>query len=1081
MVAAWRPDLSIQVPFNVDPNEPTAAPTSPAAFNIGSYRTPVAIPAWSDLSSLWLGADGVTRGRQYELDTNQASQPSMTWVDPNEYLNPANTAGPYYPNVLPLRQLTIQGTWPNPASGNLMNTNQPDSPVLCTGPVDPAVVAAGGHPGSIGYDPSFESYSVGNTPKWLLGNGATPSIATTDPFQGTKHVTWDVSISKLEQGCVWVVPTVPGTQYTASAYVKQTAANTLAIAVSDLTEAADAFNRTVATGWGTADIGGTWTNVGGTSVEYSVVPGSAMIAPAALNSSRKVVVGTACADVNVTGYVSVDQIATGAAMTAALVMRYVDASNFVYCPLVFNTDQTLTLKIVERVAGVETTLSTNTLTFPYLADETIIMQCRSIGGSYSVLAWRQDTPRPDDYTDTVTTGTFLTAGQVGTYGFLATGNTNVAPMFAWPYFGAYATVVGTTTTTSGSYVRLSQTFTAGQPYHRLRVNTVGAVASTATVRLDALQYEPGASASAFTTSGSTIYPVSRGFVERWPSEWDNQGFLGRCEATAVDAFEPLNLYSLNTAYYQQVLSTSPYLYWPLNDSSGSTVYGEQSGNNGPALVNYPSPHGGDVAPAAGGSLAIPGDTGGTGVEFTSQATISASTGTILGYGRTVNRATNFSYPLLGGGAWGATLACWVVADVPKYVSPDAQVLIWPILAGTNPNLLVPINIGIGSDSFMEVDYSGATTAGFLGGIGPTLTDGLPHLLVATVQQDATNTVVASWVDGTAGGGSATVATASLGGVLTQAATSIMVGGFFAYTAYEQIVNGSMGHVALWDRVLSDDEILALWAAGGLGNAGDTSGERITKFLTPSWNGQTSIDTGSSLMGISDITSGTAVLDACQATAVAEQGNFWADKEGVIRFSGRQSRYLNLTSKWTFGENTAGGEYPYQENLGYDFDPTFIENRVQVDNADGVTVTSADASSQRSFFTRSGELGANLQSDEDAIQLANWVLNKHDQPAQRIASITLDPAGYPLLWPVVLAIEINDRVTVVRRPKSANGGAGITMSGDFFVEQISHDQIDMAAGTWRTTLLLSPVDESANVFIFDNATWGLFGGPGVLGF
>jgi len=363
------------------------------------------------------------------------------------------------------------------------------------------------------------------------------------------------------------------------------------------------------------------------------------------------------------------------------------------------------------------------------------------------------------------------------------------------------------------------------------------------------------------------------------------------------------------------------------------------------------------------------------------------------------------------------------------------------------------------------------------GAGPTLTDGLPHLLVGTVTQaSGGNTVIKGYVDGTLVA-TTTVTTASLGGLLTTSATSVMVGGFFAYTAYQQIINGSMAHVAVWNRALSSTEVTELWDAGGLGNAGETSGTRVARYVAAAWNGLTDIDTGSSIIGISTVTTGTPVLQACQDVTTSEQGNFWADKDGQIVFAGRQDRYLNLTSRYTFGENESGGEYPYEDEIEYDLDPTFVYGLVAVNNADGVTAAVSNQTSQRMYFPRSNTTAADLQSDDDAVQLGYWLLNTHDQPIQRIQSITLDPMGNQDLWAVVLSLEIGDRVTVKRRPKAANGGAGLTMTGDFFVENIAHTGIDLAvqSGTWKTTLLLSPAQETSGVFIFDNATYGTFNG------
>lgn len=1043
-VASWRPALWVQSAFNADPNDPSV------------------IPSWSDLSSpFFIGADNLQRGRQYELDQNQASQPSFSFLDQSEYLNPDNASSPYAPNVLPLRQILFQAMWPNQATGNLMNANQPASSILGT-TVD-------------GYDPSFESYSAASTVPWIIPVGGTaPVVGTTTPHSGSKDLTYTVASSSVEQGVAWTVPAVPGRQYTASAYMRQSDNSIQVIGVGGITDAQDTFDRTASNGWGTTsspDIGGAWTTTGGSSSDYSVLPGLANIEGTTVNVVRTVTVGSANSDCDVIGYVQVDQVATGAAIRAGVVGRRTASNTMYFASADFNTDNTVTLAVRKLNGGSETTLTSVTMPFLYQIDTLYGLRLTVAGNALSASLWPAASTIPTTYTLTTTDGSINGAGSVGCYQKLVTSNTNTNPNTTWTFVQAVATVAGSSTTTANSYVRLTVTFTATATSHTIQVASLAPAAST--VLIDDIQYEQGASATTFTTSGPTIYGVFRGFVERWPSQWQNGGFLGYCSATAVDAFEPLNLYTLGPEYYQQVLALGPVLYWPLNDSSGSTAFGEASGNNALPLVNYPSPKGGGTAPSAGEPLNISGDPDATGVTFAAQTALN-SRGTIIGCGQIVNHGNGFKFPQVTGGPWAASAAAWVIAQPPLVGAPDAQVIVWPVLPGSGANLSTSVSLSIGSDNKISVAFGGATSFD-IAGAGSVITDGLPHLLVGTVTQGATSTTGVAYVDGVQVD-SVTDTTASLGGLLTTAATSLMVGGFFAYTAFQQIVNGTVGHVAMWNRALSAAEVTALWDAGGLGNAGETSGARVARYVASAWNGLTDIDTGSSVMGISTVSTGTPVLQACQDVTTSEQGNFWADRDGQIVFAGRQDRYLNLTSLWTFGEDEAGGELPYQDDLEYDFDPTFVYGTVQVDNADGVTATVSNLPSQRSYFPRSNTTAADLQSDDDAIQLGYWLLNTHDQPVQRIQSITLDPMGNPDLWPVILSLEIGDRVTVKRRPKAANGGAGLTMTGDFFVENIAHNGIDMSAQTtWKTTLLLSPAVETSGVFIFDNATYGTFDG------
>lgn len=126
-----RPDWTIQVAFNADPNDATA------------------VPVWTDLTSMVMAAGQIARGKQYELAQSQAAQPVVLFRDPNEYLNPANVLSPYSPNVQPYRQILWQGLWPNGGTGNLLNSGTWRTPV----------------------DPTLESTTAGTTPAYIVAVG----------------------------------------------------------------------------------------------------------------------------------------------------------------------------------------------------------------------------------------------------------------------------------------------------------------------------------------------------------------------------------------------------------------------------------------------------------------------------------------------------------------------------------------------------------------------------------------------------------------------------------------------------------------------------------------------------------------------------------------------------------------------------------------------------------------------------------------------------------------------------------------------------------------------------------------------
>jgi hypothetical protein len=815
VVAGWRPDLAFQVAFVGDPNDATST------------------PAWTDLTTRLRSASGLTRGRQYELDQNQAGAPTFVLDDVDEYLNPGNPQSPYAPNVVPYRQVLFQAMWPNGGTGNLLNAGMQGTVV----------------------DPSLESYTVGTTPSWVLtvGTGVSPTVSTTNPQQGTKCLTYAVTAGAGESGTGLTIPCIPGRQYTDTIYVRQTAANTTQI--------------------------------------------------------------------------------------------FID------------------------------------------------------GGA-----------------------------------------------------------AGTSTSTINAYVRLSVTYTATQPTHKLWVASF-TTGTSGTVNIDAIQHEPGGGASAFTASGPVIYGVWRGYVERWPSTWDHAGYRGRCEITCVDAFGPLNKIALWTEYRNAVLAKTPNYYWPLNEPSGSTTFAEASGNSGPSLLRYDSKYGPAATFTPGSSTAIAGDPSGVGLLINSGATTSNTPLTIVQtglYGATptisVGAAT---YP------WAITWAWWIKHDTQP---PSTGIPIFGKIA--DPGFTAAVadwEIISGSPSTLQFNLTSVTDT--WGG------DGKYHLYVGVRTASASGFVDTLYVDGTQ-----VATTTTAGNFATAVNTTIEFGANINLTFNRQgLINATYAHTAVWNRALSAGEITDLWNAGK-GYAGETSGARASRYLTYSWTGPTIIDTGLSVMGASNLAAGTKTLAAAQDVTTTENGNFWVDARGNTTFASRSRRYLATTSTYTFGERADLGELPYQEGVGFDFDPTLVYDRVTVANSGGITAVASSSAATKKYFPNDYSATINVQNNDEAIDHANYLLNQHGAPSQRVASITLDPAGNPNLWPVVLSLEVGTRDTVKRRATAANGGAGLTMSGDFFAEQISHDSIDMEAGTWLTTLMQSPVDLN-QVGILDDTTYGRLGTAG----
>ena len=610
---------------------------------------------------------------------------------------------------------------------------------------------------------------------------------------------------------------------------------------------------------------------------------------------------------------------------------------------------------------------------------------------------------------------------------------------------------GDSTTTSGAWVRLNITFTATQPVHTIQMATTG-TALTSSVRADALQHEEGA-LSSWSDTGPILETVFRGYVERFPRSWQHMGFMGMCEARLVDALATLNRFRITTEVQAAIAFTRPRYWWRLSEPSTASSWGDQSGNTALRMVAWVPSYLGATAVFDGGiGHGIPGDPEGLGVE------LAVTVPDIFHNPPAALRAQGLSIPATGS-SWGVSISTWWVGPAQNVDVADVV----EIYAADNTEIL-----NIWASPTANHLYADATNA-FGAGTQATYTsfdaaDPGIHLITATLLVSGGNATVKIYFDGVLRDtAAAATSPTSFTGVMAEVAGQAVVG-------VRTCMAGIYSHFAIWDRALAATEIAALYDAG-TGGGGEYSGQRIARYLSYGWSGETDLDTGSTVMGINSLSKSTLLLAACQDVAATEFGNLWADRRGRIRFEGRATRFYRRTPTYVFGEDTAGGEYPYLPGVTFDIDPMRIVNEAKVTRDGGATIRIVDEESIRRFFPNTFERTINAALDSAAGDAASWVVGTQKDPVQRISSITLNPVGYPALWSVILRLEVGMLIAVVRRPKAANGGTGgLTMRENYFIESIDHSGIDMERDTWATTLLLSP-EWPVRVFAVDDDQTG----------
>lgn len=1008
---------------------------------------------WTDISNR-VQTINTSSGRQYELDQVQAAEAAYTILDSDEALNPTNPSSPYYPFVKVFRRIADQSMYPAAPVGAAVNLLNATS----------------------GYDPSFENTAVGVKPTWVTAVGSTsPVVAASTPHSGSNSLTYSVLGTATPQGFSTSVTCIPAQQYTASVWVDQTTASTQQIAIGGLT-ATDRFQRTAALSGSTADQGGTWSFNGGVSGDYTTVAGaassgigSAFISNGSVNVDRFALLSTSAQDSDQRIMVTLPAVATGAIYTVTMVSRFTNANNQYRFGINCNTNGTVDAALFSKVAGVWTQLVVATSVInSYTTGTQVWLRFQTVGTTIQGKVWLNGTIEPTVWTVTTTDSNLTAAGSNGLHCQLSTGNTNTTPIVT---FGQYRitsyTTPGTTTAATAAYTRLTATFVATQPQHSVALTTIG-TAVAGSVFVDDIQLEVGATANTFASTGPVIYGNFFGYVERWPSSWNYQGTYGLAQITCVDAFAPLANTFLHTAYTQSVLAKDPAYYWRLNDGANATTFAESSGNGGPPLLRVDGSNGPATTFTPGTSISITGDPSATGVFITGTSLVSDTV--------TALETNQFGIPKVNigtnTGTMGFTAAMWVQAAQGTTLT-GCSLRCYATDTGTDFQMLLPSFAGFLFEAAIGSGPGGSTPPGMAYSTTSNLADNKPHLCVFTISIASNSVTTQFWIDGALSLTKTENVTTDFGSSTPDFRwTNVEVAGIVDPGLTGPGMQGTYAHVAIWNRTLSNAEISDLVNAGR-GYSGETSGQRITRYLSNSYTGQVAIDIGASTMAADSLAERTAVLDGCQAVTLSENGNFFQDRNGALTFQARTDRYLQLSPKWVFGENAAGNEVPYNGDIAFDFDPTQIFNDVTVTRTGGLVAEAIDNPSQLSYGVRSYQRTINIASDLETIDAANWLLSGHKQPTQRLQGLTINPGANPAVWPVALGIHLGDRATGKRRTS-----AGYTMSADYFIERI---EINRGPGLWQLTLQMSPASLNRQPGIFNDATYGILDQTMIFGY
>jgi len=272
-----------------------------------------------------------------------------------------------------------------------------------------------------------------------------------------------------------------------------------------------------------------------------------------------------------------------------------------------------------------------------------------------------------------------------------------------------------------------------------------------------------------------------------------------------------------------------------------------------------------------------------------------------------------------------------------------------------------------------------------------------------------------------------------------------------------------GHAAVWDRLLTPEEIEGLYRAGVQAWAGDTTGQRLHRVLDLAGIDPDDrlIDTGTQTCGPTFL--GGNVRTYLEKLAATEQGSISEDAEGRIMFRQRPPNQPVPVATYTGAPKDEPG-VPYMD-IELDDGIDRLVNIAQVTRENGVTHTATDQASEEEYGPVSVRLDTLHQSASGARSTAARLVIRNREPRQIITGLTVaghDEVHVPAeAW---LDVEIGDAVEVLCQPTGSTPFRQLSI-----VERIEHH----ARKTGERVMVLGLVEHQVlPCFALDDPNAGL---------